>query len=376
MKSRFFKEFFSEIDTIPPVLQNSYYPSLDGLRGVAIIMVVFYHLHLYWNVFYFAIFNGELGVLIFFVLSGFLITTLCIKEKVVTKDISLRNFYIRRFLRIVPVAYLFLFVLIILKIIFKLDVPYVGILAAALYLTDFSSYFRGRDFQTGHFWSLSVEEQFYLIIPFILKKNYKAYLIVILSIIFLLPLLIALQYQYRVLNNFVLIAFTHYFIKFQAIAVGCLFSVITFKYPFNINTTQKLITNIIAVIAILCMRYDNYFNVKDIFSSLLISFLIGYIIVTNIVPGKDFIFKFLNTRILKLVGVLSYSIYIWQQIFTNYDAHLPVFMVKFPYNLICIIIVSCLSYYFYERYFLSLKSKFSRIKRSNQVPLPEVSNIN
>jgi peptidoglycan/LPS O-acetylase OafA/YrhL len=372
MKGKFLKDFFSEIETIPPMLQNSYYPSLDGLRGVAIIMVVFFHLHLFWNAFYFAIFNGELGVLIFFVLSGFLITTLCIKEKVVTKNISLKNFYIRRFLRIVPVAYLFLFVLIILKIIFKLDIPYIGILGAALYLTDFSSYFRKVDFQTGHFWSLSVEEQFYLIIPFILKKNYRAYLIVILSIIFLLPVLIALQYQYKSLNNIVFVAFTHFFIKFQAIAVGCLFSVITFKYPLNINTTQKLVTNILAILVILGMQYNNFFNVKDIFSGLLISFLIGYIIVTNIVPGKDFIFKFLNTKFLKLIGVLSYSIYIWQQIFTIYDAHLPFFMVKFPYNLICIIIVSCLSYYFYESYFLRLKSKFSRAGKSNKMVVSKV----
>jgi len=366
MIDRSLKGFFSEIKTIPPVLQNSYYPSLDGLRGVAITMVVLFHLNLTSWFLYHIIFNGETGVLIFFVLSGFLITTLCIKEKVITDNISLKNFYIRRALRIFPVAYLFIIVLIILNIIFKLGIGYINILGAALYLMNFSSYFRKYNFayETSHYWSLSVEEQFYLIVPFILKKNFRTYLFVILSIVFILPVFISLQYAYPLLNNVALYAFTHYLIKFQAIAVGCLFSVLTFKYPFNnINIKIKVLTNLFAIILIPYVQYDNFFSIKSIFSSLLISFLAGYIIITNIIPGSDFIFKMLNSKFLKTIGVLSYSIYIWQQIFTYYNNKLPAFMVTFPTNIVCLILISCLSYYFYESFFLRLKSKFSKIKK-------------
>ena len=333
-------------------------------------MVVFFHLNLTSVFFYHIVFNGELGVLIFFVLSGFLITTLCIKEKVITNNISLKNFYIRRALRIFPVAYLFILVLIVLNIVYKLHINYINILGAALYLMNFSSYFRKYNFafQTAHYWSLSVEEQFYLIVPFILKKNFTVYLIIILCVVFVLPLLITLQYFYIFLNNWVFTAFTHYLVKFQAIAVGCLFSVLTFKYPFNnINIKTKVVANILAIGIILYIQYDNFFSLKSVFSSLLISLLVGYIIITNIIPGKDFIFKILNAGFLKTIGTLSYSIYIWQQLFTFYDKRLPVVMVTFPFNIVSLIIVSCLSYYFYESFFLRLKSKFSKIKKGRPV---------
>jgi peptidoglycan/LPS O-acetylase OafA/YrhL len=363
--------FFAEITEIPPVLQNSYFPSLDGLRGIAIIMVVFLHLRYDPTFFYETIFNGALGVLIFFVLSGFLISTLCIKEKVVTKNISLKNFYIRRALRIFPVAYLYIIVIIILNYVFKLRISYISILGAALYLMNFSSYFRKyhSSWHTDHFWSLSVEEQFYLFIPFILKKKFKVYLWVILSIAFVIPLIVCLQYFYVSLNNAIFYAFTHYLIKFQSIAVGCLFSVFAFKYSFNtrFSNKTKVITNIVAIFLLLAMKYDDFFCLRNVLAGFASSFLIGYIIITNITPADDFIFKFLNAKILKTIGVLSYSIYLWQEIFTSHDRSLPNFMVAFPYNIVCIITVSCLSYYFYERFFLQLKSKFSRGQKSKPI---------
>jgi peptidoglycan/LPS O-acetylase OafA/YrhL len=366
-----FNNFFSEIKVIPPVLQNSYYPSLDGLRGIAIMLVVFSHLNLSsrltTNSFFNIIFNGRLGVLIFFVLSGFLITTLCIKEKVTTNNISLKDFYIRRALRIFPVAYLYILVIIVLNYVFKLNISYINILAAVFYLMNLSSIFRKYFFswETAHFWSLSVEEQFYLIIPVILKKRFKTYLLVILFIIFILPILISLQYLFPILNNNILYAFTHYIEKFQAIAIGCLFSVLTFKYSDNykISNTVKVITNIAAFAFIFYMQYDDFFTLTNVFSGLIISFTIGYIIITNISFRTDIIFKILNFKILKIVGILSYSIYIWQQIFTSESKKLPSIITTFPYSLIFIVIVSCISYYFYESFFLRLKSKYSKLKK-------------
>ncbi len=364
MNSNSVSSFFTGIKTVPPALQNTYYPSLNGLRGIAIIMVVFSHLRLADNFFYNTIFSGPRGVNIFFVLSGFLISTLCIKEKVLTHSISLKNFYIRRVLRIFPVAYLFIVSLIILNLFFKLGIHYINIMGASLYLMDFSSYFRKHYFSwyTGHFWSLSVEEQFYLIIPFILKRKFQAYLLVILSIIFVLPLIIGFQYIFPALNKGFFYAFTHFTIKFQAIAVGCLFSVLVFKYPINkwFSGKAKIILNLLAFLLILFIPYSDLFNLESVFTGLLIAFLIGYIIVSNITQCNDLVFKFLNTKILNTIGILSYSIYIWQQIFTSGDKKLPGFMVNNPYNIFCIIIVSCCSYYFYERSFLKLKSRFSK----------------
>ena len=372
MNDRSLKGLFSEITSIPPILQNTYYPSLDGLRGLAIIMVVVSHLNNTSRFFYSTIFNGHLGVLIFFVLSGFLITTLCIKEKVITKDISLKKFYIRRAIRIFPVAYLYILVLIILNFIFKLRISYINILGCALYIMNISSIFRkyNSSFFTGHFWSLSVEEQFYLFLPVILKTNFRLYLLVILLIVFVVPSIICLQYFYVSLNNdTVLYIFAHYLIKFQAIAVGCLFSVLTFKYSLNKNVfvKAKVTTNIAAFFLILFIQYNDFFDLKDVLKGCVSAILIGYIIITNIMPAKDFIFNILNAKILKTVGVLSYSIYIWQEIFTSGEKRLPNFMVTFPFNIVCIIVISCCSYFFYERYFLKLKSRFSKIKTTGSL---------
>jgi peptidoglycan/LPS O-acetylase OafA/YrhL len=354
-----YQGFFSEITNIPSILNKSHYPSLNGLRGVSIILVVASHLGISTNRYYAIVFNGELGVNIFFVLSGFLITTLCIKEKVTTGNISLKNFYKRRILRIFPVAYLYIVVVVVLNFIFKLQISYLSVLAAVFYISDLSYFRRVHfDWDLGHFWSLSIEEQFYLTFPILLKKHFKTYLLAILGIIFLLPIIILFQSIYSQINTGILYSDTHFLIKFQAIAIGCLFSVLTFKTYFNINKLEKLIINLIAIFLIFYMHYDNFFSVRSVFIDLAISLLTGLLIVNNITPGTDYVYRFLNLKILNFIGILSYSIYIWQQLFTSNDNRLPHFMVYKPFNMLFIIVVPCLSYYFYEKFFLKLKAKY------------------
>lgn len=365
------KGLFAEITTVPTLLQNTYYPSLDGIRGVAIIMVVFSHLKfsqvtLNSSLLYNCFFNGGLGVLMFFVLSGFLITSLCLKEKVVTGDISLKNFYIRRVLRIFPVAYLYLAAILILNYIFKLQVHYLAFIGAAIYLMDISSFFRKYYFSwyTGHYWSLAVEEQFYIVVPFILKKSFKLYILLILFIVFILPFIICLQYLFPVLNTGVFYAATHLLNKFQAIAIGCFYAVLIFKYPIGVRISKplKVITNLLAIGVILLFQYDDFFSLRNVFTGSAVCFLTGYVIITNLQPSEDPIFWFLNSFAMKQIGVLSYSIYIWQQLFTAFDGKLPNYLVNYPFNLFWIIAVSAISYYFYERFFLSLKTRFTTVK--------------
>jgi peptidoglycan/LPS O-acetylase OafA/YrhL len=381
MNNRTIRYLFTDIQTIPPILQTNHFPTLDGLRAVAILMVIFHHLTYSSGDAYTTFFNGPLGVLIFFVLSGFLITTLCIKEKVTTGDISLKKFYTRRALRIFPVAYLYLVVLIILNIVFKLDVPYICIAGAALYVMDISSIFRKiyYSYLPGHYWSLSVEEQFYLIVPFFLKRKFRQYLLLIFLIVFTLPLLIYLQYLFPILNGPIPYAITHVLIKFQAIGTGCLFSVLTFKYDLDLNlrTWVRGLINFSLLALILFIKYNDVFNLRNMFVGVLSSFLIGCFIVINIKPGKDLVFKILNLKIVTTIGVLSYSIYIWQQIFTSRDKNLPFWIASEPYNLIWIAVVSCASYFLYERYFLKLKARFSIVKGTSasikRTPVTEIA---
>ncbi|RYE28202.1 MAG: acyltransferase, partial [Sphingobacteriaceae bacterium] len=160
-KLQSFFSIINDVKEVPPVLNQNYLPSLDGLRALSILMVVGSHVLIGQNVhstFLYSIFNGALGVSIFFIISGFIITTLLMKELIYTKDINLKNFYIRRFLRIIPLAYLFLFVLIGLNQIFDMRINFSGFLLAFLFLKNFVG--SETDPATTHYWSLSVEEQY------------------------------------------------------------------------------------------------------------------------------------------------------------------------------------------------------------------------
>jgi len=357
-----------KVELVSEAIAEKYYPSLNGLRGISIILVVLSHLHLSDNNVYQACFNGELGVNIFFVLSGFLITSLCLKEQKLTGDLSLKDFYIRRILRIFPVAYLYIVVLFILDIIFRLQIPIFQYLGAAFYVMDIS-YFRRNHFtaELGHYWSLSVEEQFYIIFPFMLKISRRAFVVSILFIVLILPLLCSLQELYKPLNEGLFYVFTHVLIKFQSIATGCLLSVLAYgkQLDFRWIRSYKIAGNIVALFLMCYLRYDNFYSIKAVYVNLIIAILTCYIIISNIIPSSDLIFKILNSGLLSFIGILSYSIYIWQQLFTFSGKKLPWYINTFPYNLIFIAGVPCLSYFFYEKYFLKLKGKFSKLKAAD-----------
>jgi peptidoglycan/LPS O-acetylase OafA/YrhL len=175
---------------LPEVVKQSYIPSLDGFRAISILLVIVGHFCMRTTnpILRLVSTLGSYGVFIFFVISGFLITTLLLKEQVNTGSISLKGFYIRRALRILPVAYLFVFVVFLLNLIFKMRLPVGAFLRPLFFTENFSSH---SDFTPmGHFWSLSVEEQFYLIFPFIISKNLKAYVrvaVILIVLILILP---------------------------------------------------------------------------------------------------------------------------------------------------------------------------------------------
>jgi peptidoglycan/LPS O-acetylase OafA/YrhL len=151
----------------------SYITGLDGIRAVAVMAVLFYHANSPWAL------EGFLGMETFFVLSGFLITSLLLAEWRSTGGINLKNFWRRRSRRLLPAVWLLLLVLRIFAILFARDaLPRLreDIPAALFYSTNWVyivrevPYFEafGRPPLLQQLWSLAVEEQFYLIWPLIL----------------------------------------------------------------------------------------------------------------------------------------------------------------------------------------------------------------
>jgi peptidoglycan/LPS O-acetylase OafA/YrhL len=355
-------KLFAEITSVPEVLNNKYYPSIDGLRGFAILSVILYHssVHHPWNVWT----DATLGVHIFFIISGFLITTLLLKERVLKGSVSFKNFYIRRSLRIFPVAYLYIFILIILGYLFHYPLTGTNILTTIFYLKNFPT---AGTWQTGHFWTLSVEEQFYLIVPFILIANTNRYIKLVIALFILVQIA-----DYIGFNN-IGIFYTNKFVHILTfiflalldrgslfIFAGSLFSVLIFKKIIIVERfkTQYYLSAFLFLCAVLIHFVRIVPNIPYL-SSITFVILIGFVITINLYEN-NFLTKILSHPILVKLGILSYSLYIWQQLFTTEQLWKGKFKYSdsIPLNLAALFIVACCSYYLFEVKFLRLKNRF------------------
>lgn len=142
-----------------------YRPELDGIRGIAILLVLLSH------VFRWPIGGGKTGVGMFFVLSGFLITTLLLEEHEDRGTVSLRSFYLRRAFRLGPALLAFLMVYVLVALFIQPELRFDRLWAAAgalLYVADFNLWLGGFKTEIDPLWSLSIEEKFYMVWPAVL----------------------------------------------------------------------------------------------------------------------------------------------------------------------------------------------------------------
>lgn len=357
---------------IPAQLDIPKIPSLDGLRAVSIAFVIIYH-SLFSSKLLDLSVLGKIGVEIFFVISGFLITTLLLKEKILKNKINLKKFYIRRAFRILPVVFLFLFVLVLLNSIFSLHITNRSFLTAILFVKNLPIPNSG-DWYTGHFWSLAIEEQFYIIFPFLVAylsiKNYKRLvigLIVTLTVInFCFYNEVGPFNSNRFLHLFSMITVNLFSVGTIAILIGSFLSVLMFENPNILNQlmgVKSFFLSFILFLVALVLRIPIFHLYIPYFSHALFAFIIGVVIIMNI-NGKNFMSRILNLPFMAEIGILSYSLYIWQQIFTCYQPWSAMFKYadSIILNLLLLFLVAFLSYRFYEKKFLDLKARFKIVK--------------
>ena len=351
------ESLFSEITNIPQCLQKKYLPSLDGIRCFSILFVIIAHVNEYnpelRNTTIAAIFGGGVfGVQYFFVISGFIITTLLLTEKIKNGAISLRQFYLRRILRIIPLTYLFLLVLVILNNHYQLGIRGGEFAASFFFLKNIVNQ---SGWYTAHYWSLSVEEQYYLLFPFILSRGgVRFYLNVCL-------LFIALYIGKNVVEHFspahenlysVLDIFLS--MNFLAILLGSLCSILLFKYE---GALPRMSTGVLTVVHVLLLlvaffafRNPRFFGLSFLVSSCAIAAGVFLFIKYPFGVFHDL----LNNKVIAYIGKLSFSLYIWQQLFTS---HQP-WGGSIVFNLVLLGIVAYLSYNYFEKPFLKLKERY------------------
>ncbi|MBK5272301.1 MAG: acyltransferase [Bacteroidia bacterium] len=361
----------------PVSSQKQYYPALDGLRGIAILLVVFLHNFGFMNLFFF----GWLGVDLFFVLSGFLITDILLNT--VGQPNFLRNFYMRRVLRIFPLYYFALILCLFILPAFPdlhLNVKYYqdNQFWQWTYLQNWLYIFK-QPFGTKmllHTWSLAVEEQFYLIWPAIilLIKKPKILLLIVISLLIIVGISRFLLWSYHIKDLAYSSLYT--FTRIDGLCIGSMLVLVMRIYPGFIKKYTAAIVLLMAVI-----NFGFYFVNNQ--HSLTLPYLafVGYttfavlfgLLLYEAAIGQSKIIQILfNNRFLKFFGKISYGLYVY---------HWPVYILLFSFfqkwlvksfdfnnsiaEMISSIIVTLLalaisvvSYYSLERYFLRLKGKY------------------
>lgn len=326
-------------------------PSLDGLRTISIILVIVGHLFHVLGIGGFGNF-GNLGVRVFFVISGFLITGLLLKEIAKTEKIDLLKFYFRRTLRIFPPYYFYLLVILGASLLGFIAVPLISFLSPASYT---SNYFNPANWYLGHTWSLSVEEQFYLILPGVLLLLGVRKTKIFLTLVLLASPFIRV-FLYKFFGDEATWVGKGFQSNMDALAIGCLLSLFytelhqnRFYQKFLNSKAVFLFPVIIVSLNLLTDRPLIFYGFSISMMNLLIVLTIDWA-VTNY---DSFAGKVLNSSPMVTLGAMSYSIYLWQQPFFNPEN--PSVLTKFPFNFIGLIIMTLVSYYLVEKYSLRLR---------------------
>jgi peptidoglycan/LPS O-acetylase OafA/YrhL len=345
-------------------------PSLDGMRAISILLVIVAHSSQNFSRWIKIPLGSYLlfahtGVSVFFVISGFLITSLLLKELHATGTIGLKRFYLRRAFRIFPPFYLYLGIIFVLALVGVFHTPLRAFFFAAIYTSNY--YFGpGGDFLgLQHIWSLSVEEQFYLLWPAALLLLGKR------RAIYLAGFLILISPWSRLVTYFVLapehraLVDRMFHSSIDTIMFGCLLALLWQNDRFN--RLLRMGTNswsmagavffLFLVDPLLDLRFRGSYSM--LIGMTLEGISICLITVYVVRRPETFPGRVLNTPILRHIGVISYSLYLWQNILTAVAGR------YFPLDLVAILACAELSYWAVERPSLRLRDRLRKQTRSN-----------
>ena len=340
----------------------NYRSDIDGLRAVSVFAVIFYHAN--FLIFDHEIFQGGfIGVDIFFVISGYLITSLILKELLIDRNFSIYNFYIRRIRRIIPVLLFVIIICIPFAYIYFLPSSLNDFLKSALTSLFFSSnlYFHHTGLIYGgpdsslkpllHTWSLAVEEQFYIVFPILLilfRKFFKNYIFQLFIIFFFISF---------ISTQIISMKFPLYNFYFLNVRIWELLAGSIIAY-FNINSYVlenrfKNYLPFLGVILILGSIFllNDEMSLPSIYS---MPAVIGTCLIIFFSNSENLVTRFLSLKPLVFLGLISYSLYLWHfplLAFYNYIFfENQSFIIKILI-IILSIVLSILSYYLIEKPF-------------------------
>jgi peptidoglycan/LPS O-acetylase OafA/YrhL len=357
--------------------QPLYLPGLNGLRAIAALTVVTHHIFYQLKNFGLHIpvllVDGQGNymleprrVTIFFTLSGFLITWLFLKEKEKTGRIHIKDFYIRRILRIWPLYYLYLFACLAIIWVYQLNFIPLSAFFYVFLAANIPTTIGGVLPFLGHYWSLGVEEQFYLFFPQMAKLSAQKLLRMAILIILLFLLLKAvslwvLQEKYHLRLPYQILKVN----RFQTMLIGAAAAIFyrQNKQPFLRLATHKL-TQIWAWSCLFLLAF-NRLPVPSLIAEELLS-LVTVCLMMGQITKRNHIFN-LENRVCAFLGKISYGIYVIHPIVLFCLGKLLGTLPDKLYSYLLVyfsvtgttILLAYLSYTLYEQRFLKLKKKFT-----------------
>lgn len=344
-------------------MKLTYHPEIDGLRAIAVGVIILYHAQI--NILGHQPFKGGfIGVDIFFVISGYLITSIILKELVTTGSFSFKYFYERRIRRILPALLFVMLVSLAFAWMYLLPSSLIDFSKSIIYSLGFSSnyYFWHSGHLYGvesgflkpflHTWSLSVEEQYYILFPIVLLitfKYFRKYLIHILILGFVISLGLA-DWSSR---NYSTASFYFLHTRIWELLAGSILAYfeITGK---RVSFKYKILNLILPSLGLLLIGFSVVFFDDKMFHPSFYTFypIIGVCLIIFFSHKDEIITKILSTKLFVGIGLISYSLYLW---------HYPIFafnkVIEFTQgNLfnklllgIIILSISIFSYYLIER---------------------------
>lgn len=317
---------------------------------------------------------GFLGVDFFFVLSSFLISWIILEEKKNTNSFNIKNFLIRRTLRVWPLYFLIVLIGILLSVLaqlFNVDIEaippfkYFGLFIINFYVIDNGTNFL---FFLAFLWSISIEEQFYIVWSIVMK-----YLKINLLWLSILLVIISLVFRTYYINE----SLQLYFNTISALGnfgIGGIAAYITFyktplfKRLIGIKKNQTILLYLVLILSIIFFNQLNNYKLFTIFSRLYFSVLFALFIIEQS-QGQHRFFNPGKSAVLNYLGKISYGLYCFHGVvitilikaleqFSFTETYWHVFLLYPLIILIFTILVSHLSFKYFESYFLKLKAKF------------------
>jgi peptidoglycan/LPS O-acetylase OafA/YrhL len=374
-------------------LGKKYFASLDGLRCVAIVSVMALHSFLdvlgvqRW---------GDQGVSLFFVISGFLITSLLLRERSRDGTISLKSFYIRRTLRIFPLYYTVLAMYVMLVLVMERHTAEGRMFFHNLpfFLTYTSNWFMDVHLAHTHFlhsWSLATEEQFYLVWPVVIMLAGRK---TIVPVIFMSAVLV-LDIAARPLlaHNIINLGLFGNAVALNISPQICMGSLLAYAvhfprsfrwfYPVLGRKWSGMSFFVLAALIVASSRFDPSKEPQDMTVVDYLLFYGLYLAMVGIVGSacireRHPLRPLLTNRVLVYIGTISYGMYMMNQLcrnavpmgLHNYNQYLYFFATAG-----LTILAATISYYFYERRFLRIKDRFRRVEAKPDYPAAAVATV-